>query len=390
MDLTGKLIIKVSLGDDIRRIPIHNEDITYDELILMMARVFRDQLQTTDDLTLKYKDEDGDLITLFDSADLAAAIAYSRVLKLTLFVNGKIVRSSKKGSTDCNIIKELRAIRDRVNQILDVLGDENVSQSVMAENETKSEANDKVNGHEFYDGKSIKDLKIESKEFDPLQKSMSSGPETISTPAPNNIPDDQQSVSSAASTAKMEAPNTSAMTPSPAVLSTATPTPTPNVAPQQSFPGYPGYPAASIPGAQQPMVAPYNYHGYPPQPHHPQQAVQPGHPQTGHPQPGQQGQIQPGQQGPNVQSGQASQPGQQPGAPQMSAFVGFPQQPTGAIRPSAQQSTTANPVVSSSAQPIYAPTQRPQMPMPANPYGMGPRGPNLGFARYPQPGQGYQ
>ena len=42
------------------RIPIHNEDITYDELILMMQRVFRDQLQITDDLTLKYKDEDGD------------------------------------------------------------------------------------------------------------------------------------------------------------------------------------------------------------------------------------------------------------------------------------------------------------------------------------------
>ena len=35
MDLTGKLIIKATLGDDIRRIPIHNEDITYDELILM-------------------------------------------------------------------------------------------------------------------------------------------------------------------------------------------------------------------------------------------------------------------------------------------------------------------------------------------------------------------
>ena len=41
MDLTGKLIIKASLGDDIRRIPIHNEDMTYDDLILMMHRVFR-------------------------------------------------------------------------------------------------------------------------------------------------------------------------------------------------------------------------------------------------------------------------------------------------------------------------------------------------------------
>ena len=41
MDLTGRLIIKATLGDDIRRIPIHNEDMTYDDLILMMQRVFR-------------------------------------------------------------------------------------------------------------------------------------------------------------------------------------------------------------------------------------------------------------------------------------------------------------------------------------------------------------
>ncbi len=95
MDLSGKLIIKASLGEDIRRIPIHNEELTYDELILMMQRVFRDQLQASDDLTLKYKDEDGDLITLFDSADLSFAIQYSRVLKLTLFVNGKQVQKAE-------------------------------------------------------------------------------------------------------------------------------------------------------------------------------------------------------------------------------------------------------------------------------------------------------
>ena len=46
---------KATLGDDIRRIPIHNEDITYDELILMMQRVFRDQLSPSDDVALKYK-----------------------------------------------------------------------------------------------------------------------------------------------------------------------------------------------------------------------------------------------------------------------------------------------------------------------------------------------
>ena len=57
MDLSGKLIIKAQLGNDIRRIPIHNEDLTYDDLLLMMQRVFRGQLTNSDDVTIKYKDE---------------------------------------------------------------------------------------------------------------------------------------------------------------------------------------------------------------------------------------------------------------------------------------------------------------------------------------------
>lgn len=57
MDLSGKLIIKVQLDNDIRRIPIHNEAITYDELVLMMQRVFRGKLTAYDDITIKYKDE---------------------------------------------------------------------------------------------------------------------------------------------------------------------------------------------------------------------------------------------------------------------------------------------------------------------------------------------
>ncbi|CAM9165414.1 unnamed protein product, partial [Lampetra fluviatilis] len=57
LDLSGKLIIKVRLGDDVRRIPIHNDDITLDELTLMMQRVFRGQLSSSDDVTIKYRDD---------------------------------------------------------------------------------------------------------------------------------------------------------------------------------------------------------------------------------------------------------------------------------------------------------------------------------------------
>jgi hypothetical protein len=51
------LVIKVRLGDDVRRIPILNEDLTYDELMLMMQRVFRGKLSGSDEVVIKYADE---------------------------------------------------------------------------------------------------------------------------------------------------------------------------------------------------------------------------------------------------------------------------------------------------------------------------------------------
>ncbi|KAH7976278.1 hypothetical protein HPB52_010563 [Rhipicephalus sanguineus] len=117
LDLSGKLIIKAQLGDDIRRIPIHNEDITYDELILMMQRVFRGKLSSNDEVTVKYKDEDGDLITIFDSSDLSFAIQFSRMLKLTIFVNHQPVPLELDEIK--HIRKELQEIRNVVNRLLD-------------------------------------------------------------------------------------------------------------------------------------------------------------------------------------------------------------------------------------------------------------------------------
>ncbi|XP_064183214.1 protein TFG [Anguilla rostrata] len=119
LDLSGKLIIKAQLGDDIRRIPIHNEDITYDELLLMMQRVFRGKLQSSDEVAIKYKDEDDDLITIFDSSDLSFAIQCSRILKLTLFVNGQ--PRPLESSQVKYLRRELIELRNKVNSLLDSL-----------------------------------------------------------------------------------------------------------------------------------------------------------------------------------------------------------------------------------------------------------------------------
>jgi hypothetical protein len=71
-------------------------------------------------------------ITLFDSADLAGAIAYSRLLKLTLFVNGQMVAgknvvrgaNSSSNVVSGNVKQELREIRDRINHLLDSIEDQ--------------------------------------------------------------------------------------------------------------------------------------------------------------------------------------------------------------------------------------------------------------------------
>lgn len=146
-----------------RRIPIHNDAITYDELVLMMQRVFRGKLNSTDDITIKYKDEgsynllqpiplnlcvplnaqykvslycdgsklklknyllisDGDLITIFDSSDLSYAVQYSRVLKLTLFINNVDNLGRLFHPLDVRQMqKELRRIRDQVMHLLDLI-----------------------------------------------------------------------------------------------------------------------------------------------------------------------------------------------------------------------------------------------------------------------------
>lgn len=56
-DFGGKLVIKAQFGDDLRRILIHNEELTYDELVLMMQRVFKPKLDNLESFIIKYKDE---------------------------------------------------------------------------------------------------------------------------------------------------------------------------------------------------------------------------------------------------------------------------------------------------------------------------------------------
>lgn len=115
------LVIKSRLGSDIRRIPVLNDDLTYDELMLMMQRVYRGKLTGSDEITIKYADEDGDLISVVDSSDLSFAIQNCRgVLQLTLFVNGE-PRLRHESSEVRQLRSELLVMRDKVEQLINRL-----------------------------------------------------------------------------------------------------------------------------------------------------------------------------------------------------------------------------------------------------------------------------
>jgi hypothetical protein len=129
--LSGQLIIKAQLGDDIRKIMIHNEDLTLNELVLMMERIFAGKISNSDELTIKYLDDDGDKITLLNDSDLTVALHFHKLLRLFVLVNGQ-EQVNNTNSTD-NLVKEgslidaktfrseLQQIRNSVQTILDRL-----------------------------------------------------------------------------------------------------------------------------------------------------------------------------------------------------------------------------------------------------------------------------
>ncbi|CAF2405130.1 unnamed protein product [Rotaria sp. Silwood2] len=128
--LSGQLIIKAQLGDDIRKMMIHNEDLTLNELVLMMERVFSGKISNSDEITIKYVDDDDDKITLLNDSDLTVALHFHNILRLFVFVNGN--EQTNTNSTD-NLTKEdslidaktfrneLQQIRNSVQTILDRL-----------------------------------------------------------------------------------------------------------------------------------------------------------------------------------------------------------------------------------------------------------------------------
>jgi len=413
--VAGQLIIKASVGDDIRRIPILNDDLTYDELILMMQRVFRGVLETNEELVLKYKDEDGDLVSLTDTNDLSHAINYSRVLRLTILKQN--AANETNSLVDAEVVKELRNIRDKVNHLLDKV----VSAKPSAESNKIDEA---IEGSLSETVASVANLNLEqNKEFDPLGQEQpivastektrqASGQSSISTgSAPSQGHGGQPPQPQAASVYPPQ-PQSAASYPAQA-------TPYPGGPPTSASAQYPGAPAASgYPGAPASSYAPgpptgtntYSapasgpgmpspakpaFPGGPPSGPptasygYPQSVPQPGSgptPASGYPQPGSNptpasGYPQPGSGSAQGYPQSVPQPGSG-GYPQSTPnnFPGYPgQQPGAGPMPGQQQG--AGPVPGQQPGPYGAP---PAGSFSSNPYSRVQPGQGQGYPRPPQ------
>ncbi|CAN9497554.1 unnamed protein product [Ophioblennius macclurei] len=415
LDLSGKLIIKAQLGDDIRRIPIHNEDITYDELVLMMQRVFRGKLQSNDEVTIKYKDEDDDLITIFDSSDLSFAIQCSRILKLTLFVNGQ--PRPLESSQVKFLRRELIELRNKVNNLLDSL--EPPAEPGLAATAPDSESVDGREGKVLAADPTVKHATPVSaasmSAFDPLKNQDEVSKNVISA---FGLSEDQAAAPPAG------APEERSGTPD-SIASSSSAAPQPGVPPQPQAPYaavQQGPPAGLDGQVYQQYQAPGGYPpqqpGAPPQQQYGMQypagySPQPGAPQPGPPQPPQQQQFQ-SYPPPSSQAGapgQAPAPGFQGGAPQPQQqqqqqppphpSQGAQQYPPGAFPPqnyTAQTSQPANYSLPPTSQPGQGYQPRPGYTPPPGNTVTPPPGAANPYARnrppygqgYTQPGPGYR
>ena len=97
----------------------------------MMERIFAGKISNSDEITIKYVDDDGDKITLLSDSDVTVALQFHKLLRLFVLVNGQEqVNSSNRNDTlskggsliDAKTFRtELQQIRNSVQTILDRL-----------------------------------------------------------------------------------------------------------------------------------------------------------------------------------------------------------------------------------------------------------------------------
>jgi len=102
-------VLKSKYGDDIRKSQLrHQNDLNYDDLVLMMQRVYK--LNSNVDVQLKYRDSEGDWITIVDDEDVAFALRSEQSqLYIEVFSGGKEVNDMvvEKKDVKGNVVEKV-------------------------------------------------------------------------------------------------------------------------------------------------------------------------------------------------------------------------------------------------------------------------------------------
>jgi len=109
------VILKARHGSDMRKLSLrHNHDLAFNDLVLMMQRVFK--LKSSTPLVLKYRDQDGDLITLTDDDDLGLALRTENVLRIEVMEG-----SSESSATSRALHDHLVSLKSSATAVMDAL-----------------------------------------------------------------------------------------------------------------------------------------------------------------------------------------------------------------------------------------------------------------------------
>ncbi|VDM41178.1 unnamed protein product [Toxocara canis] len=107
-------MVKARYGSDIRKMTVHhNDDLSYNDLVMMMQRIFK--IKSANNISLKYKDQEGDLITMVDDHDLLLALQNEPSLSLVVLTELSEAHPLNK------LQGELETIRDAATALLDML-----------------------------------------------------------------------------------------------------------------------------------------------------------------------------------------------------------------------------------------------------------------------------
>ncbi|OAF70522.1 hypothetical protein A3Q56_01735 [Intoshia linei] len=142
MSTLGQIHVKFRYGNDFRKVVIHNEDIPYDDIILMIKRIYKDEIPNINNIFVKYLDEDNDLITMTDSSQVSMAIIKrddkDKKMDLRIFDSKELANKSflNENVNECGS-SLMESIHSQLNTIITILNSSKEEKDVAVKRQTK-------------------------------------------------------------------------------------------------------------------------------------------------------------------------------------------------------------------------------------------------------------